>query len=415
MCKDKICTIKGCESKIKARGLCSTHYKQLLRNGRVQDVIDTDITVMDLAVKAIKNSGAYTADTMKEFMAKKVSIKIIDIAGKSEIVIKSNPMSFFNQKTLEYSIFSGDQGMNKSIQGFRITDLVEKKYQLAAFTLSEAINENNEIVCTTGIAIGETLTGMPPASELQMARMLGYADNGKRYKECIKSLLKSGIIYKFTMKEDMPGMINSVFFFNPIFQNNGKGISPRLFFFFYSSFDLMAKQNKAFQFRFEQMANFSLSWIVNKRADFKELLSKRAELGEIKTAEMATKIVSEVANSYGINVDLIAEIESDDMDEISLIEMKLNPALSYTNLEYGITEEAIMNEDVLESAMEDVFPVTVEVNTSRKSMSEIMKERMESNKDKPKIKVGPRPSKLPTRYVDSNNNLYGNESESTYM
>lgn len=348
MCK--ICSVPGCDGKVVAREYCNKHYKQFTNYGYVKDAVDASDEMAILAQKVLPTTGAYTDATMKELSAKKFSTKILKKIDGSEMVIKGDPMSFINAKTEEYTMFNGDAGMVKKVQGFRISDVVEEKYQLAAFKLSEAINKNNEIVCLDGIDVGEDISDMPPASELQIAKMLGYKDCSRKFKDCMKSLIESNIIFKLESKNKK---IIDVYYFNPVFQNNGKAVSPRLFFFFYYSFADMAKQSKDFRYRFEQMATYSFAWIAAKRSDYKEVIANRKQLGELETARRIVAINAEIAKSYNIKVDFEVDINSnfDDVSQMDLFEARLSGDLEFSNVSYEGVTKVIDEEEAKKYAM----------------------------------------------------------------
>lgn len=327
MCK--ICTVEGCNNKVVAKGVCNKHYLELKRNGYIKDMVDCSNKILELGKEAIKDSGVYTDASLKEVEKAKSNIKEVKKIDGTSIVIKSNPMKFINAKTEEYTMLNGDVGMIKKVKGFRITDVVEPKYQLAAFKLSEAINSNNEIVSLIGIDAGEDVSQMPPASLGQIAKMLGYEPSSKRFKACIKSLIDSGILFKFTSSNKD---FIDIYYFNPVFCANGKGVSPRLFFFFYKTFAKMAQQSDMFKFRFEQMAMYSLAWIAHKRADFKQVIEQREELGELETAKRLTAINKKIADEYGLNIDIQTEIEDmDKVDAVDYLEASLGGELSYSS------------------------------------------------------------------------------------
>lgn len=335
MCK--ICSVPGCDGKVVAKGYCNKHYKENKRNGHIKDVVDASDEMAILAQSVLPTSGAYTDATMKELSAKKFSTKILKKIDGSEMVIKGDPTSFINAKTEEYTMFNGDAGMIKKVQGFRIYDAIkEKHHQSAAYILSEAINKNNEIVCLDGIDVGEDISDMPPASELQIAKMLGYKDCSRKFKDCMKSLIESNIIFKLESKDKK---IIDVFYFNPVFQNSGKAVSPRLFFFFYYSFAEMAKQSKDFRFRFEQIATYSFAWIAAKRSDYKEVIANRKQLGELETARRIVAINAKIAKSYNIKVEFEANIDPKEVDQMDLFEARLSGDLEYSNISYeGVTK-----------------------------------------------------------------------------
>lgn len=337
---------------------CYTCYRERKERGYNKHSLDNSNEVVSLAVDAISKSGIDTTvkRNIKDITKNTLTTKVTRLSNGKTIVLESNPMNFFNKKREEYFMMSGDDNMIKRISGFRLTDVVDSKYYGQVLLLSEAINENNEIVCIDGIEPGEDLKGMPPATDLQIAKMLGYKDCSRKYKDCMKYLQEQGVIYKFTTNDNLVKCMDTVYFFNPIFQNNGKGVSPRLFFFFFKSFEQMAQKNKAFKARFDLMAEYSLVWLMHKRSDFKELQDKynRNELSQEEIAKGTTKILAEVADSYGIPVRLEAKIDVDtsNMSPLEALIAVNDANVRYDNLNDFDYED--MNEDLQEEAVEDV-------------------------------------------------------------
>lgn len=331
--------------------LCEACNRQRLRKGVVKASIESSNTMAKLAMRATKEScvNIYDTATMKEIMQPAVSIKCTKVGNNIITVTESDPMSFFNKRTQDYNMMNGDKEMMKKVAGFRITDVVEDKYLKQAFILSEAINEQNQIVCTDGISLGETLNNMPPAIDIQIAKMIGYDNTGKAYTACMKSLLASGVIFKYEMEDSIIKQRTTIYYFNPVFQCAGKGVSPSLFFMFFESFQLMAQKNKEFKFRFQQMANYAFKWMMDKRADFKQLQAdyNSGKITNLQAAKGATEIFSKVADSYNIPVRLETKVDAEiteDMSSYEALMARLDSRVSYSNVNKLAAEESIEDE-----------------------------------------------------------------------
>lgn len=318
---------------------CKACYDERKKYGYVKKDIDASNEIAALAAYAIKEScvNIYKDIDMKDMMKPVVSTKTTNLSNGSTIVVQTDPMSFFNKRTEEYNMLNGDNNMMKKVVGFRLTDVVDSKYFSQVLLLSEAINENNAIVCIESIAPGEDLKGLPPANDEQIARMLGYKDAGKRYKQCMKHLIEVGVIFKFKNNDAVSKCVNTIYFFNPVYQNAGKGVSPSLFFMFFKSFQDMAQKNKEFKFRFNTMAEYAFTWIMHKRSDFKELQSKynRYEISQVEIAKGVTEIFAKIADSYNIPVSLETNVEVDTTN-MSLYESVLAKAdsnVKFNNLD----------------------------------------------------------------------------------
>lgn len=324
---------------------CAACYKQIRRKGYAKASVDTSDNVANLAMEVIKESAVniYDGKTIKDAMQPMVKVRTTKIGDEVIAITESDPMSFFNKRTQDYNMMNGDKEMMKKVAGFRMTDIVDTKYRAQALTLSEAINDLNQIVCTDGIALGESLTGMPPAIDSQIAKMLGYNNTGKRYKECMKSLMDCGLIFKHECKDGMVNQLETIYYFNPVFQCAGKGVSPRLFFMFNKSFQLMAQKNKEFKYRYQQMANYSFKWMMDKRADFKQLQEdyNTGKITNVEAANGVTEIFSKIADSYQIPVRLETELDVDTtgMSAYEAIMTKHKSTVTYSNINKLTTKE----------------------------------------------------------------------------
>ena len=354
--------------------LCEACNRQRLRKGVVKASIESSNTMAKLAMRATKEScvNIYDTATMKEIMQPVVSIKCTKVGNNIITVTESDPMSFFNKRTQDYNMMNGDKEMMKKVAGFRITDVVEDKYLKQAFILSEAINEQNQIVCTDGISLGETLNNMPPAIDIQIAKMIGYDNTGKAYRACMKSLLASGVIFKYEMEDSIIKQRTTIYYFNPVFQCAGKGVSPSLFFMFFESFQLMAQKNKEFKFRFQQMAKYAFKWMMDKRDDFKQLQAdyNEGKITDLDAAKGATEIFSKIADSYKIPVRLETKVDVDTtgMGAFDSIMTKANSNIKFsnvTNLTQDIEEDDFLNELDMNIAKQETIQVTTYADLQR--------------------------------------------------
>lgn len=340
MCKCIACK-KNEATKTKKEGkftYCATCYKQIRRKGYAKAAVETSDVMTELAMKATKESAIniYEAGTMKDMMQPVVTVKTTKIGNNVATVTESDPMSFFNKKTQDYNMMNGDKEMMKRVSGFRISDIVEEKYQLKAYKLSEAINENNEIVCNLGIAVGESLNGMPPAIDSQIAAMLGYEKPNHRYNACMKRLIEAGVVFKFESQNCMINQKEVIYYFNPVLQCAGKGVSPRLFFLFFSSFQLMAQKNNDFKYRFQQMARYAFKWMMDKREDFKQLQAdfNMGKITSVEAANGATEIFSKIADSYNVPVRLetVLDVDTEAMSAYEATMAKSKSTVTYSNV-----------------------------------------------------------------------------------
>lgn len=414
---------------------CGACYRDRNRKGYSKKALETSDTIAELALKVTKESAVniYDESTMKDMMKPVTKVRMTKIGNEVITITESDPMSFFNKKTEDYNMMNGDKEMMKKVAGFRMTDIVEKKYLAQALILSEAINKENQIVCTEGIALGESLDNMPPAIDSQIAVMLGYKDKGRRYKACMNSLIECGLIFKYESKDCMIKQIDTLYYFNPVFQCAGKGVSPKLFFMFAKSFQEMAKKNKDFKYRYEQMANYAFKWMMDKRADFKQLQAdyNSGKITNLQAAKGATEIFSKVADSYNIPVRLETKVDAEITEYMSSYEAlmaRLDSKVSYSNVNKLTAEETIedeIDEDLLNeldaSLVKEEYKKEIKVIT----YSDVQR-TVTVNVNGRKIPVPSNPPKklskvnIPTLNVDVSItkpiiNDYGFEEEPTYI
>ena len=274
---------------------------------------------------------------------------------------------------------------------------------------------------------------MPPAIDSQIAVMLGYKYEGRRYKACMNSLIECGLIFKYESKDCMIKQIDTLYYFNPVFQCAGKGVSPKLFFMFAKSFQEMAKKNKDFKYRYEQMANYAFKWMMDKRADFKQLQAdyNSGKITNLQAAKGATEIFSKVADSYNIPVRLETKVDAEITEYMSSYEAlmaRLDSKVSYSNVNKLTAEETIedeIDEDLLNeldaSLVKEEYKKEIKVIT----YSDVQR-TVTVNVNGRKIPVPSNPPKklskvnIPTLNVDVSItkpiiNDYGFEEEPTYI
>ena len=198
-------------------------------------------------------------------------------------------------------MMSGDYGMTKGVAGFRLIDVVDPKYKSAAQDLAEALISENQIVSLKGVGLGQDTLDHPPAAEWQIAEMLGYKSDSQRFKSCINSLIRSEIIFRCKFEDKK---MHDIYYFNPVYRCSSKGVTPRLFIMFFNDFVKMSKKNKIFKYRFDNMANYTLTWLASKTKDYSELIEQRQDLTEKEFNERLIAIKNNIANDYRLNIEI---------------------------------------------------------------------------------------------------------------
>lgn len=303
---DKICKVPGCNCKVLSKELCSKHYHEMRRHGRIKDMIDGSEALLEKGAKMAKsNMGKYdpTLD-LRAFRKSKSIIKEVEALNGAKYIIKSEPMSFINKRTEAYNMMNGDYGMTKGVAGYQLVNIVEPKYVTQAYILSDALNSENEIVSLKGVQLGQHTLDHPAASDLQIAKMIGYSKVSREYKECINSLIDCGVLFKFTPSDKK---IHEVYYFNPVFKCSGKGITPRLFIMFYELFLEMSKKNDIFKYRFENMLTYTLTWLASKTREYSELMHEKDNISINEFNRRLVEMQNSIADDYGLNVEIRLE------------------------------------------------------------------------------------------------------------
>ena len=299
---DKMCTVPDCECKLLSKGLCSKHYHELRRHGYIKDMIDKSDSMFELGAKIANTTNFINSDVdLNAFKRAKINTKEVESLDGTKYIVKSEPMSFINKRTEAYNMMSGDYGMTKGVAGYQLMNVADPKYITQAYMLSEAINSENQIVSMKGVQLGQDTLDHPPAAEWQIAEMLRYSGITREFKSCINSLIRSEIIFRCKFEDKK---MHDIYYFNPVYRCSSKGVTPRLFIMFFNDFVKMSKKNKIFKYRFDNMANYTLTWLASKTKDYSELIEQRQDLTEKEFNERLIAIKNNIANDYRLNIEI---------------------------------------------------------------------------------------------------------------
>lgn len=339
-----------CGNKAIAKELCNKHYKELKRNGYIKaEAVANSTKVADEIIKTRSKEGI---TDLVAFKAKKEATKTSQLANGQKFTTVVN-YNFINSRE-EYNFFNGDAGMSKKVCGIRIYDLVkERKYLGYALILMEALNRENQIVNLEALSAGESVLDKAPATDLEIANMLGFNGTTRSYEKVMAYFQEVGLINREVVKDSCNNDM-AIYYFNPLYMCATTRLHPSLFLMFHDSFLILRdSENKEFKHRYEQMLQYALAWAFNFNKEYKEIEankdnmtkeeheSKLMELGKkiAEESELALDIIMVDTESYedvkrkarqidfNINVpdvDILEQLKVSDKEMLIFEEFKMN-------------------------------------------------------------------------------------------
>lgn len=287
-------TCRVCGNKAVAKALCNKHYKEIKRNGYIkEEAVANSTKIADEIIKTRSKDGI---TDLAAFKAKKEATKTSQLSNGQKFTTVVN-YNFINSRE-EYNFFNGDVGMSKKVCGVRIYDLVkERKYLGYALILMEALNRENQIVNLEALSTGESTLDKAPATDLEIAIMLGFNGTTRSYDKVIAYFEEVGLIKREVVKDSCNKDMN-IYYFNPLYMCATTRLHPSLFLMFHDSFLMLRdSENKEFKFRYEQMLQYALAWAFNFNKEYKEIAANKSNITkeeyENKMMELGKKIVEE--------------------------------------------------------------------------------------------------------------------------
>jgi len=314
----KVCRV--CGNKAVAKELCNKHYKEIKRNGYIkEEAIANSTKIADEIIKIRSKDGIAN---LADFRAKKETTKISQMANGQKYTTVVN-YNFINSKE-EYNFFNGDVGMSKKVCGIRVYDLVkEKKYLGYALILMEALNRENQIVNLEALSPGESTLDKAPATDLEIAIMLGFNGVTRDYKKVMKYFEEIGLIKKEIVKDSCNKNMN-IYYFNPLYMCATTRLHPSLFLMFHNSFLMLRdSKNKEFKHRYEQMLQYALAWAFEFNREYKEITASKDNISKNDFEDRMMELGKKIAEESSLNLDIITT-DTENYEEANKRAMQAN-------------------------------------------------------------------------------------------
>lgn len=295
-------TCRVCGNKAVAKELCNKHYKELKRNGYIKaEAIANSTKVADEIIKTRSKEGI---TDLAAFKAKKEATKTSQLANGQKFTTVVN-YNFINSRE-EYNFFNGDVGMSKKVCGIRIYDLVkEKKYLGYALILMEALNRQNEIVNLEVLSAGESVLDKSPATDLEIATMLGFNGTTRSYEKVMAYFQEVGLIKREVVKDSCNNDM-AIYYFNPLYMCATTRLHPSLFLMFHDSFLILRdSENKEFKHRYEQMLQYALAWAFNFNKEYKLIEANKENMSKEEYETKMDGVAEKVVETYELILDIV--------------------------------------------------------------------------------------------------------------
>ncbi|MGL5153235.1 MAG: hypothetical protein ACRC7N_21965, partial [Clostridium sp.] len=190
--------------------------------------------------------------------------------------------------------------------GIRIYDLVkEKKYLGYALILMEALNRQNEIVNLEVLSAGESVLDKSPATDLEIATMLGFNGTTRSYEKVMAYFQEVGLIKREVVKDSCNNDM-AIYYFNPLYMCATTRLHPSLFLMFHDSFLILRdSENKEFKHRYEQMLQYALAWAFNFNKEYKLIEANKENMSKEEYETKMDGVAEKVVETYELILDIV--------------------------------------------------------------------------------------------------------------